>query len=82
MEGFQIPIHNSLTQPILIGGAPREYAIINGTLLLAAVFSLHNFWAVPIGVLIHSIGVYLAKKDPQFLDTFKRHIYLKPYYEA
>jgi type IV secretory pathway TrbD component len=32
MEGFSVPVHRALTQPIMLGGAPREFAILNGTL--------------------------------------------------
>ena len=32
VEGFEVPVHQALTQPILLGGAPRGVAIINGTL--------------------------------------------------
>ena len=30
--GFEVPLHRSLTEPILLGGAPRTVAIANGTL--------------------------------------------------
>jgi len=32
IEGFEVPIHGSLGAPILLGGAPRGLAIVNGTL--------------------------------------------------
>jgi len=28
MEGYEIPLHRSLTEPILMGGAPRSAAIL------------------------------------------------------
>ena len=33
--GFEVPLHRSLTEPILLGGAPRTVAISNGTLAAA-----------------------------------------------
>ena len=42
MEGFEIPIHRSLTQPIMIGGVPREIAILNGTLSAALPSSMRR----------------------------------------
>ena len=30
-DGFEVPLHRSLTEPILLGGAPRTVAIANGT---------------------------------------------------
>lgn len=32
VPGFEVPLHRSLTEPILMGGAPRTVAIANGTL--------------------------------------------------
>ncbi|MCS8126251.1 VirB3 family type IV secretion system protein, partial [Pseudomonas aeruginosa] len=34
-DGFEVPLHRSLTEPILLGGAPRTVAIANGTLAAA-----------------------------------------------
>ena len=31
LPGFEVPLHRSLTEPILLGGAPRTVAIANGT---------------------------------------------------
>ena len=35
IEGFEVPIHTSLGAPLLLGGAPRTIAIVNGTLAAA-----------------------------------------------
>jgi ribosome-binding ATPase YchF (GTP1/OBG family) len=35
LPGFEVPLHRSLTEPILLGGAPRTVAIANGTLAAA-----------------------------------------------
>jgi type IV secretion system protein VirB3 len=82
MEGFTVPVHRSLTQPILLGGAPREFAILNGTLAAALFFGLHSFLGVPVCLIAHLAAVALAKQDPQFLDTFRRHINHKSYYSV
>ena len=31
VPGFLAPVRQALTQPLLMGGAPRSYAILNGT---------------------------------------------------
>ena len=31
ITGFYAPVHRALTEPILLGGAPRAVAIVNGT---------------------------------------------------
>jgi len=35
IPGFVTPVHRALTEPILMGGAPRSIAIVNGTLAAA-----------------------------------------------
>ena len=35
ITGFHAPVHRALTDPILLGGAPRAVAIANGTLAAA-----------------------------------------------
>jgi type IV secretory pathway TrbD component len=35
IAGFEAPVHRSLTEPILLAGAPRAVAIINGTVSAA-----------------------------------------------
>ena len=32
IPGFEAPVHRALTEPILLAGAPRAIAILNGTL--------------------------------------------------
>jgi len=80
MEGFEVPIHRSLTQPIMIGGVPREIAIINGTFSAALVLGLHSWLGIPLGITFHLISLALAKRDPQFFATFRRHIKQRRYY--
>lgn len=74
MEGFEIPIHRSLTQKIMVAGVPREMAMINGTLCAAIVLGLHNMWGIPIGIALHIGAAALAKHDPLFFEVFRRQI--------
>ena len=32
IPGYYAPVHRALSEPILLGGAPRSLAIVNGTL--------------------------------------------------
>lgn len=80
--GFSIPIHNSLTQPILLGGVPRRLAILNGTLFAAVTLGLQSPYAIPICAAIHITARILAKKDPYFFQVMLRHLKQKTRYEA
>ena len=45
IPGFVIPVHRALTEPILLAGAPRSIAILNGTLAAAIGLGL-QLWLV------------------------------------
>ena len=81
--GFEIPLHRSLTEQIMMAGVPRNIAILNGTLAAAMGLGL-RLWLV--GFLIwavgHSIAAFAARKDPQFMDVLVRHLKSKPALEA
>ena len=78
-----MPLHRSLTEPILLGGAPRSVAIVNGTLAAAIGIGL-QVWIVGIamGIAGHLLAVWGAKLDPLFLDVFARHVKYRAYLEA
>ena len=73
--GFYAPVRRSLTEPILLGGAPRALAIINGTLAAAIGLGL-RLWIA--GLLLwlfgHMAAVVAAKRDPAFVDVVRRHL--------
>ncbi len=75
VPGFEAPVHRSLAEPILMGGAPRSVAIVNGTLAAALGLGL-RLWVA--GLLVWAIGhaaaVWAAKRDPQFVDVVRRHL--------
>ncbi|MDZ7583997.1 MAG: VirB3 family type IV secretion system protein [Thiobacillus sp.] len=75
VNGFEIPLHRSLTEPILLGGAPRTVAIANGTLAAAVGLGL-QLWLPGIALWIvgQSLAVWGARLDAQFMAVFARHI--------
>ena len=77
VPGFSAPVHRALTEPILLGGAPRSVAILNGTLAGAVGLGLQLWFA---GILIWAIGhiaaVWAAKRDPFFVEVARRHLRL------
>ncbi len=75
INGFEIPLHRSLTEPILMGGAPRTVAIINGTLAAALGLGLQLWIAgALVWIIGHGSAVYAARKDPAFMDVLIRHV--------
>ncbi|WP_278377377.1 VirB3 family type IV secretion system protein [Sphingobium yanoikuyae] len=79
-EGYEVPIHISLTVPILLGGAPRGLAIINGTLSAAFGLGLQQWLTgIAIWALGHSLAVFIARHDPDLVPVLMRHIRQKGY---
>jgi len=72
-DGYEIPLHRSLTEPILLAGAPRTAAIAIGTLAAAVGLGLQLWipglvlWAVG-----HSAAVFMARSDPDFMAVAGR----------
>lgn len=82
-EGLEVPIHGSLGQPILLGGAPRGLAIVTGTAAAAVGLGLQELiaglllWAVG-----HSVCVLAARRDPDFFPILLRHIRQRGYWRC
>ena len=75
VPGFEAPVHRSLAEPILMGGAPRAVAILNGTIAAALGLGLRLWIAgIVLWALGHAAAVWAAKRDPQFVDVVRRHL--------
>ena len=75
VPGFCVPVHRALTEPILLGGAPRALTILNGTLAGAIGLGL-RLWLIGLAVwaLGHFASVWAAKRDPLFVDVVRQHL--------
>ena len=75
VAGYHAPVHRALTEPILLGGAPRAVAIVNGTLAAAIGLGLRLWIAGGVLWLIgHLAAVWAAKRDPAFVEVVRRHL--------
>ena len=75
IPGYEVALHRALTEPILLAGAPRSFAILNGTLAAALGLGL-RLWLVGLGLwaIGHFAAVWAAKRDPMFVDVVRRHL--------
>lgn len=75
IAGFDIPVHRSLIEPILLGGAPRPFAILSGTLAAAVGLGLQQ-WVAGLALFMagHSLAVFAARRDPDFMSVLMRHL--------
>lgn len=82
-EGFEVPVHRALVEPILLGGAPRAIAILNGTVSAALGLGLQQWVAgLILWALGHSFAVFAAKRDPDFAAVLLRHLRQRGYLEC
>jgi type IV secretion system protein VirB3 len=83
IPGFEAPVHRALTDPILLGGAPRAVAIANGTLAAAVSLGL-RLWLVGIAVWVvgHFAAVWATRRDTQFVDVVRRHLRYPAYFRS
>jgi type IV secretory pathway TrbD component len=83
VAGFAVPVHRALTEPILLGGAARSLAILNGTLAAAIGIGLQLWLAgAIIGVAGHAAAVWAARRDPLFVEVARRHLRISGFLRA
>ena len=75
IPGWSVPLHRSLTEPILLGGVARGMAIALGTLAAAIGLGL-QLWIAGIAIYLigHAAALFLTRQDPQFGPVFARHL--------
>lgn len=80
IEGFEVPLYRSLTEPVLLGGAPRAVAVVNGTIAAALGLGLRLWLAgLILWLLGHGLAVFAAKRDPDFIAVLLRHLRQRSY---
>lgn len=74
-DGWELPVAQSLAEPVLLAGMPRDYAILMGTIALVLGLALRIWW---LGLLwwaaAHAFGLYVARSDTRFFDVLRRHL--------
>lgn len=82
-DGYVLPLRASLTRPILLGGVPRAFAILNATIGAAIGFGLQQpLIGLPLWAVLQGAAAWAAARDPWFLDTWPRHLAKPLYFEA
>ena len=81
-EGLEVPLHRSLTEPMMVVGLPRTVALVLWTAVCAFAFGLRQIWVLPIGVVLHLACVAAARSDPYIFEilalALKAHRRLDP----
>lgn len=74
-DGWELPVAQSLAEPVLLAGMPRDYAILMGTIALMLGLALRIWW---LGLLwwaaAHALGLFVSRSDKRFFDVLRRHL--------
>lgn len=73
-DDLEVPLHRSLTQPILFAGLPRNLGLLLWTATAAVALGLHQFWVLPIAGVLHVVFATMARRDPFFFDILIRAV--------
>ena len=74
VDGYQVPLHRSLTERPTIAGAPSEAVmlVVLGTVVLS--YGLLTLWVIPFGFAAYLALIAICREDPDFLRVFKRYL--------
>lgn len=74
-DGWTVPVAQGLSEPVLLAGMPRDYAILMGTVALVLGLALRIWW---LGLLwwavAHALGLHAARADKRVFDVLRRHL--------
>ena len=81
--GWELPVAQALAEPVMIGGMPREYAILMGTVAVVLGLALRIWWLGLIWwAVAHAVGLYAARIDKRFFHVLRRHLALPGHLDA
>ena len=83
----RVPLHRSLTRPILLAGAERSLTILNSTFVVMLIFGcgIHVITLVTalfFGTIIQALLAKAAKVDPYLSLVYQRHLHYQRFYSA
>lgn len=74
-DGWELPVAQSLAEPVLLAGMPRDYAILMGVIALVLGLALRIWW---LGLLwwaaAHAAGIAAARADKRAFEVLRRHL--------
>jgi type IV secretory pathway TrbD component len=82
-ECYRLALRTSLSRPILMGGVPRSFAILNATIGAAIGLGLQQpLIGFPLWLILQAGAAWAAARDPWFIDTWPRHMAKPPFFAA
>ena len=73
-EGYSVPLHRALVEPVLLGGVPRGLAITIATIAAALGLGMQMWVAgLVIWLVGHSVAAITTRRDSQIAVVLIRH---------
>ena len=82
ISDYAAPVYRSLSQPILFAGVPRTLALFLGLFTTGMVLNLQVWWFLPVGIGLHLLAAAVTRADPEWVQTLRRHMHYRAYYEG
>lgn len=79
---FSLSLYRSLTEPILMAGAPPMMIVFNFMIMCIFLFSFHFIWILPLNLAIHFGVIYVTKQDPQAFDCLVAYLHQESSYHT
>ena len=76
----ELPFYRSLSERILLLGAPKPILILNGMILVLFIVDFHFWPIIPVSLAVHFLCIYVSKNDDQFFECLRSYIHKKKYY--
>ena len=80
MSWYHLPFYRSLTEHILVLGAPRSVLVVNAIITFIFVMRFHFLYFLAFSVVIHLLCIYISKDDALFFDCACQYFKRRNYY--
>ena len=68
VPGFEVSVHRSLTEPLLVAGVPGRIAVCLGMAAGILVGAWHFYTLLPVLLIAYLAAVAVSKRDPHAFD--------------
>lgn len=75
-EQYEIKFYKSLAEAPNFGGCPMVLVFLLGIFAYSFVLYLHSAPGFFLCLGLYFVGMYFGKRDPYFMDIFKRYFWL------
>ena len=66
----QTTLFTALTRPQMFAGVTFTFFIINAVLMVELFLLFKSWWILPIGLIVHAMGVVLHRSEPRIVDLW------------